>query len=146
MKGIVQRLVDPYQYNGSGGATYLPSLPKWSAWVPVVLLLVLVWKLTLTVTEESILVLRSCGLQVKTTYLIGRSATQFVDMAQVKDIVINEGIRMHQVICYLSVLLTPRPGSDENGLFPLFMNSLPKVGVLREIYGGVKPLLVRRGD
>lgn len=43
---------------------------------------------------ESLLVLTSCGLQVKTTYLIGRSATQFLDIAQVKDIVINEGIRM----------------------------------------------------
>lgn len=42
------------------------------------------------------MVIRDFGVQVKTTYLGGRSVTRMIDMSRIKDIVINEGITMFQ--------------------------------------------------
>ena len=43
---------------------------------------------------ESILVVRSLGLQVKVKYASGRETSQFIELSTISDVIINEGISM----------------------------------------------------
>ena len=46
------------------------------------------------VDQESLLVIGSLGIQVTSSYASGRESTTFIEMGQVKDVVINEAIHM----------------------------------------------------
>ncbi|RUS84282.1 hypothetical protein EGW08_007975 [Elysia chlorotica] len=45
--------------------------------------------------RESVLILPSLGLQVKTLYYLGHVKTHFIDASHIEDIIINEAITMH---------------------------------------------------
>lgn len=44
--------------------------------------------------SEKILVIRSMGLQIQTSYLLGQEKTNFIPQQKIVDIVINEAISM----------------------------------------------------
>lgn len=46
------------------------------------------------IDQESLLVIGSLGIQVTSSYASGKESTTFIEMAQVKDVVINEAIHM----------------------------------------------------
>lgn len=46
------------------------------------------------IDQESLLVIGSLGIQVTSSYASGKESTTFIEMSQVKDVVINEAIHM----------------------------------------------------
>lgn len=46
------------------------------------------------IDQESLLVIGSLGIQVTSSYASGKESTTFIEMGQVKDVVINEAIHM----------------------------------------------------
>lgn len=99
------------------------------------------------VDHESVLVIGSLGIQVSSSYASGRETSTFIEMSQVKDVVINEAIYMviknidnrcchmcfmqhkaevfvlsqHQIIYYLCILLKdPSAPDDVSSVVPLF--------------------------
>ncbi|KAG0238897.1 hypothetical protein BGW42_000058 [Actinomortierella wolfii] len=57
------------------------------------------------VTEETILVIRDVGVQVKTVYLGGRSVSRFIDRSRIADIIINEAITMMHIRVYMAIIV-----------------------------------------
>ncbi|KAI9595469.1 GPI-GlcNAc transferase complex, PIG-H component-domain-containing protein [Syncephalis fuscata] len=89
-----------------------------------------------TIREESLLVVRDFGLQVKTTYVGGRNVTRMIDIACVKDIVINEGITMFQVKFYLAILV-----DKQDKMVIIFEHLLPSLKILLKVYRGTRALM-----
>lgn len=46
------------------------------------------------IDQESLLVIGSLGIQVTSSYASGKESTTFIEMGQVRDVVINEAIHM----------------------------------------------------
>lgn len=88
---------------------YLLNLSEWdesSLYIVFVILLCLfVIKLYRKVLTESVLFLTAMGVQIETRFLLGYCTTRFIDMANIKDIVILEAVNMHHIIFYLALLL-----------------------------------------
>ncbi|KAG0344129.1 hypothetical protein BG004_004716 [Podila humilis] len=57
------------------------------------------------VTEETILMIRDVGIQVKTVYLGGRSVSRFIDRSKIQDIIINEAITMMHIRVYMAIIV-----------------------------------------
>uniref|UniRef100_H0ZMN5 Phosphatidylinositol glycan anchor biosynthesis class H n=1 Tax=Taeniopygia guttata TaxID=59729 RepID=H0ZMN5_TAEGU len=73
------------------------------------------------IDQESLLVIGSLGIQVTSSYASGKESTTFIEMAQVKDVVINEAIHMQKVIYYLCILLQdPEDPQGVSEVVPLF--------------------------
>ncbi|KAM6273592.1 phosphatidylinositol N-acetylglucosaminyltransferase subunit H isoform 2-T2 [Porphyrio hochstetteri] len=77
------------------------------------------------IDQESLLVIGSLGIQVTSSYASGKESTTFIEMGQVKDVVINEAIYMQKVIYYLCILLQD-PGDPQgvSEVVPLFQQHL----------------------
>ncbi|XP_043930105.1 phosphatidylinositol N-acetylglucosaminyltransferase subunit H [Protopterus annectens] len=94
------------------------------------------------IDEESLLIIGSLGIQMTASYASGRESTTFIEMNQVKDIVINEVIHMQQVIYQLCLLL--RDASDPNGVsavVPVFQSSKPRLNCLVKVYRNCQDIL-----
>jgi GPI-GlcNAc transferase complex, PIG-H component len=57
-----------------------------------------------SIFAESILAVRNVGVQVKTTYLSGRSVSHFIERSRICDIIIHEAITMWQVKFYMAII------------------------------------------
>ena len=66
------------------------------------------------VDQESLLVIGSLGIQVTSSYASGKESTTFIEMGQVKDVVINEAI--HMVIIHSLSSCVP-VGTLTSGIF-----------------------------
>ena len=55
------------------------------------------------IDQESLLVIGSLGIQVTSSYASGKESTTFIEMSQVKDVVINEAIHMVIISSCISV-------------------------------------------
>lgn len=55
------------------------------------------------VDHESLLIIRSLGVQLSSSFASGRECTSFIEMSQIKDIVINEAVHMVTVMCSVGV-------------------------------------------
>lgn len=53
------------------------------------------------IDQESLLVIGSLGIQVTSSYASGKESTTFIEMSQVKDVVINEAIHMVIILSFL---------------------------------------------
>ncbi|XP_075556028.1 phosphatidylinositol glycan anchor biosynthesis class H isoform X2 [Dermacentor variabilis] len=102
----------------------------------IVLCLLLVVKLRRRVKEESLLVMRSLGLQTTTTFVTGRQESRFINSESIEDVVISEAISMHSVIFYLVILLH-NVDSKVPSLVPLFQNTMPRLDALKMVYRGI---------
>lgn len=51
----------------------------------------------LKVDHETLLIIRSLGVQVSSSFASGRECTSFIEMSKIKDIVINEAVYMVSV-------------------------------------------------
>ncbi|KAI1237827.1 hypothetical protein IHE44_0013914, partial [Lamprotornis superbus] len=77
------------------------------------------------IDQESLLVIGSLGIQVTSSYASGKESTTFIEMGQVKDVVINEAIHMQKVIYYLCILLRdPEDPQGVSEVVPLFQHML----------------------
>lgn len=68
---------------------------------------------------ESLLVMRSLGLQTTTTFVTGRRVSKFINKEFIEDVVISEAISVQSVIFYLAILLR-KVDSNTPCLIPLF--------------------------
>ncbi|XP_069014590.1 phosphatidylinositol N-acetylglucosaminyltransferase subunit H [Embiotoca jacksoni] len=94
------------------------------------------------VDHESLLIIGSLGIQVSSSYASGREITSFIEMSQIKDIVINEAIYMHQIIYYLCVLLKdPSEPNAVSCVVPLFQSSKPRLNCLVKVYKSCQEIL-----
>ncbi|KFZ63520.1 Phosphatidylinositol N-acetylglucosaminyltransferase subunit H, partial [Podiceps cristatus] len=77
--------------------------------------------------------------------LVIGSLTTFIEMGQVKDVVINEAIHMQKVIYYLCILLQD-PGDPQgvSEVVPLFQSSKPCLDCLIEVYKSCQEILEQR--
>ncbi|XP_015925558.1 phosphatidylinositol N-acetylglucosaminyltransferase subunit H [Parasteatoda tepidariorum] len=108
----------------------------------IILCFVLILKLHLKVKEESLLVIASLGLQLTTTFVTGRKASQFFHRHDVYDIVINEGFFMQRIIFYLAILLQDMKDPLKiSSIVPLFQYTFPRLNCLEKIYNGVQASL-----
>ncbi|KFM72078.1 Phosphatidylinositol N-acetylglucosaminyltransferase subunit H, partial [Stegodyphus mimosarum] len=106
------------------------------------LCVILVLKLHHKVKQESLLVIASLGLQLTTTFVTGRKASQFILQRDIQDVVINEGIFMHRVLFYLAVLLRDvKDPTNLKCLIPLFKYTFPRLDCLESIYNGIQASL-----
>ncbi|NWH80241.1 PIGH acetylglucosaminyltransferase, partial [Piaya cayana] len=97
------------------------------------------------IDQESLLVIGSLGIQVTSSYASGKESTTFIEMSQVKDVVINEAIHMQKVIYYLCILLQD-PGNPQGlcEVVPLFQSSKPRLDCLIEVYKSCQEILEQR--
>uniref|UniRef100_A0A8U7P1L7 Phosphatidylinositol glycan anchor biosynthesis class H n=2 Tax=Corvus moneduloides TaxID=1196302 RepID=A0A8U7P1L7_CORMO len=97
------------------------------------------------IDQESLLVIGSLGIQVTSSYASGKESTTFIEMGQVKDVVINEAIHMQKVIYYLCILLQdPDDPQGVSEVVPLFQSSKPRLDCLIEVYRSCQEILEQR--
>uniref|UniRef100_A0A8C0V0Y5 Phosphatidylinositol glycan anchor biosynthesis class H n=1 Tax=Cyanistes caeruleus TaxID=156563 RepID=A0A8C0V0Y5_CYACU len=97
------------------------------------------------IDQESLLVIGSLGIQVTSSYASGKESTTFIEMGQVKDVVINEAIHMQKVIYYLCILLQdPEDPQGVSEVVPLFQSSQPRLDCLIEVYKSCQEILEQR--
>ncbi|CAH0551902.1 unnamed protein product [Brassicogethes aeneus] len=85
-----------------------------------------------TVLSENIVIVNNLGYQISTNYLIG-SKTAFMPYELVEKIFINEVIYHQKVLFVLTVMISDASKTN-NTLVPLFLDSKPRLDVLKQIY------------
>ncbi|XP_059809419.1 phosphatidylinositol N-acetylglucosaminyltransferase subunit H isoform X1 [Hypanus sabinus] len=94
------------------------------------------------VDQESMLIIGSIGVQMNTLYASGREHVNFIEMKKVKDIVINEGFYMQQVIYYLCILLIdPENPRGVSEVVPVFQSAKPRLDCLSQVYRSCQQIL-----
>ncbi|XP_025031426.1 phosphatidylinositol N-acetylglucosaminyltransferase subunit H isoform X2 [Python bivittatus] len=97
------------------------------------------------IDQESLLIIDSLGIQMTSSYASGKENTTFIEMNQVKDVVINEAIYMQKVIYYLCILLRdPIEPHAISEVVPLFQSSKPRLDCLVEVYKSCQEILEQR--
>ncbi|KAI3657970.1 hypothetical protein MP638_003002 [Amoeboaphelidium occidentale] len=92
-----------------------------------------------TIKEESLLVIKDLGLELKTTYLLfNKQESKFIDQSKILEIIINEGISRWQVKFYLAVIV------DGGSVAVVFENLLPRLDVLKEVYNGTRKMMYNK--
>ncbi|XP_032630650.1 phosphatidylinositol N-acetylglucosaminyltransferase subunit H isoform X2 [Chelonoidis abingdonii] len=92
-----------------------------SAAIFITLIGLIVYLHFVKIDQESLLVIGSLGIQMTSSYASGKENTTFIEMSQVKDVVINEAIYMQKVIYYLCILLQdPQEPHGVSEVVPLF--------------------------
>ncbi|CAF4638313.1 unnamed protein product, partial [Rotaria sp. Silwood2] len=71
------------------------------------------------------------GLQLTTTYVIGRQTTIFISSNRIKDILINEGFLSQRLIYYLTLMIN---ANGDRSMLPLFIKLLPRLSLLKLFY------------
>ena len=75
------------------------------------LTILLIWSLgswlymSATILEESIVVIRDLGVQIRRTYASGKHTAIFIEKARIQDLVMIEGIKSYCVIYYIAFIL-----------------------------------------
>lgn len=101
-------------------------------------------KLFWGVKKETILVIKSLGIQITTTYHSNFKSSTFIPWHSVGDVIINEAVLMQRVIYYLAVLVNANSTdshSDKQSLIPFFLYSQPRLAELKKIYVNIQSIL-----
>ncbi|KAK3828065.1 MAG: GPI-GlcNAc transferase complex, PIG-H component-domain-containing protein [Benniella sp.] len=109
-----------------------------------VIAFLIIWRIVvklLMVTEETILVIRDVGVQVKTVYLGGRSSSRFIDRSKISDIIINEAITMMHIRVYMAIIV-----EGEDRMVVVFQHLLPRLNVLLQAYHGARSIIFNEKD
>ncbi|XP_061467065.1 phosphatidylinositol N-acetylglucosaminyltransferase subunit H isoform X4 [Rhineura floridana] len=103
------------------------------------------------IDQESLLIVGSLGIQMTSSFASGKESTTFIEMSQVKDVVINEAIYMVNLICcqkviyYLCILLQdPMEPHVVSEVVPLFQSSKPRLDCLVQVYKSCQEILEQR--
>ncbi|XP_065610776.1 phosphatidylinositol N-acetylglucosaminyltransferase subunit H [Cyrtonyx montezumae] len=116
-----------------------------SAAIFLMLLGLIIYLHCVKIDQESLLVMGSLGIQLTSSYASGKESTTFIEMSQVKDVVINEAIHMQKVIYYLCILLRdPQDPQGVSEVVPLFQSSKPRLDCLIEVYKSCHEILDQR--
>ncbi|XP_025894006.1 phosphatidylinositol N-acetylglucosaminyltransferase subunit H, partial [Nothoprocta perdicaria] len=116
-----------------------------SAAIFITLIGLIVYLHFVKVDQESLLIIGSLGIQVTSSYASGKESTTFIEMSQVKDVVINEAIHMQKIIYYLCILIRdPQDPQGVSEVVPLFQSSKPRLDCLIEVYKSCQEILQQR--
>ncbi|KGL75591.1 Phosphatidylinositol N-acetylglucosaminyltransferase subunit H, partial [Tinamus guttatus] len=111
-----------------------------SAAIFITLIGLIVYLHFVKVDQESLLIIGS-----PPSYASGKESTTFIEMSQVKDVVINEAIHMQKVIYYLCILIRdPQDPQGVSEVVPLFQSSKPRLDCLVEVYKSCQEILAQR--
>ncbi|CAF3230816.1 unnamed protein product [Rotaria sp. Silwood2] len=97
----------------------------------IILLIGVIIKAYLKVKRECVIVGDQMGLQLTTTYVIGRQTTIFISSNRIKDILINEGFLSQRLIYYLTLMIN---ANGDRSMLPLFIKLLPRLSLLKLFY------------
>lgn len=89
-------------------------------------------------TEESLLTLRTLGLQTRTLspcYLLP-ATTRFIPTTQIRDVFIHEAFRGFEVRYYLAVVV-----KEEKDVVVVFPNILPSLEIVQQVWRGARACL-----
>ncbi|CAO3660784.1 unnamed protein product [Umbelopsis vinacea] len=135
----------------SSSMTFLSSLAilsyalrsiSWIRWAVGGVLVIWMWIKFTTVKEESILAIRNVGVQVKTTYLSGRSVSHFIERSRICDIIIHEAITMWQVKFYMAIIV-----ARQDRMIVVFEHLLPQLNpTLITVYRGARSMMFSDTD
>ncbi|CAF1093180.1 unnamed protein product [Rotaria sp. Silwood1] len=104
----------------------------------IILLIGVIIKAYLKVKRECVIVGNQMGLQLTTTYVIGRQTTIFISSNRIKDILINEGFLSQRLIYYLTLIINI---NDDISMLPLFVKLLPRLSLLKLFYKHLYPVI-----
>ncbi|CAF0747052.1 unnamed protein product [Didymodactylos carnosus] len=90
-----------------------------------------VLKAYLRVRKECLTIGTQIGVQLTTTYLIGRQTTTFISYNRIKDIFINEGFIAQRIIFYLGLIIDD---TSKETVILLFPSIMPRLALLKIIY------------
>ncbi|UJR09688.1 hypothetical protein I4U23_013920 [Adineta vaga] len=117
--------------------TYLAALigihktdSKLLLFLSIVLLIGVLLKAYLKVKRECIIVGNQMGLQLTTTYVIGRQTTVYISSNRIKDVLINEGFLSQRLIYYLTLMIN----DGDQSMLPLFAKLVPRLSLLKLVY------------
>ncbi|XP_059770468.1 phosphatidylinositol N-acetylglucosaminyltransferase subunit H [Balaenoptera ricei] len=97
------------------------------------------------IDHETLLIIDSLGIQMTSSYASGKESTTFIEMGEVKDVVINEAIYMQKVIYYLCILLKdPVEPHGISQVVPLFQSAKPRLDCLIEVYRSCQDILAHQ--
>ena len=85
------------------------------------------------VQEESVLVVADMGVQLTVSYRFGGQSCRFIDMADVQDILVNEGIAQQRTRYYLAFVVR-----GEGKLVLAFQHFTPRLDDLLCVYRGTR--------
>ncbi|KAI7867387.1 GPI-GlcNAc transferase complex, PIG-H component-domain-containing protein [Spinellus fusiger] len=89
-----------------------------------------------SIKQESLLVMRDIGVQVKAVYWGGSTVSRFITRCKIEDVIINEGITMWQVKSYIAILV------KDQDMVVVFQHLLPSLyPVLLDVYQGTRAVL-----
>jgi hypothetical protein len=86
--------------------------------------------------QESILVVRGLGVQLRSVFTNGSSSYQFIDASSVKAIIVNEGIQTCDVRYYMAIVV-----AGQKKLVLTFQSSRPRLPILSRIYRDVHTVM-----
>ncbi|KAJ3423365.1 phosphatidylinositol n-acetylglucosaminyltransferase subunit h [Anaeramoeba flamelloides] len=89
------------------------------------------------VCEESLLLIRGMGIQLKKKCYNGSTSIKFLEKAKIQDVVINEGYYLQQTIYYLAFMV-----EGEKDLVLPFESLYPHLPVLLLIYKKFKKIIM----
>lgn len=104
--------------------------------VALVVLVARVYSVLFRVKQESLLVMRDLGVQLRTVYNSGRVVRTFIDRENILDIIINEGITGCRILYYLAVVV-----KGEKRMSVVFSNLYPPFSTVLQVYQSSKEVL-----
>nr|XP_058962148.1 phosphatidylinositol N-acetylglucosaminyltransferase subunit H-like [Pocillopora verrucosa] len=122
----------------------LLSLTSLVVWTFVVVAIVLLKLYCWDIHKESVLIVKDLGIQYTKSCVLGLQTSQFIEHHKIVDVLINEVITMHQVVCYLTLLISEGKQNQprrKHELLPLFMATVPNLVTIKSIYHGMQKIL-----
>ncbi|KAL5008007.1 hypothetical protein ScPMuIL_013588 [Solemya velum] len=107
--------------------------------VPYVILFTIILAIVLKVAqkkilEESVMISTSLGITLTTKYALGNSKTEFLDIRQIKDLVILEAVTLQTVIFFLAFLLKAEGVDKVEKTCPIFLGADLPIDTMRLVY------------
>ncbi|KAJ2798582.1 hypothetical protein H4R20_004769 [Coemansia guatemalensis] len=104
------------------------------ALLPMALYLI---RASLQVYKESLIVIRSVGIQTETVTLAGFRSVRSYELQQIKDLFIHEALQLFEYRYYMAIL----PRDPHHRIVIMFPHLLPKLDKLLPVYHGARRLL-----
>lgn len=88
------------------------------------------------IKEESLLVIKDLGVEIKTSYMLLRSETLFIDQARILEVILNEGVYEWEVRFYMAIII-----EGQDSMEVVFHHLKPRLSVLLPVYHGTRACL-----
>lgn len=103
----------------------------------ILLSVLLLWRRSQRVWQESLLVVHDLGVQVKRKYYSGREDCRFVERGRIQEVIINEGVGYATVTYYLAVLT-----SDDPDMMLAFRELIPALDDLLYVFHCLRSVIL----